>query len=71
MIFTKEKLNFDKHGMRIIGTADDTFNEKGIDLELKLLLKIYENETTNNYNKQTDETYATDKTSATILKKGY
>ena len=52
--------------MRIIGTADDTFNEKGIDLELKLLLKIYENETTNNYNEQTDETYATDKTSATI-----
>ena len=25
---TKEKLNFDKHGMRIIGTADDSFNKK-------------------------------------------
>ena len=33
-MMTKEKLNFDKHGMRIIGTADDSFNEKGINLEL-------------------------------------
>ena len=27
-IITKERLKFDKHGMPIIGTADDTFNEK-------------------------------------------
>ena len=38
---TKEKLNFDKHGMQIIGTTVDTFNEKEIDLELKLLSKKY------------------------------
>ena len=25
-MITKEKLNVDKYGMRIIGTADDTFN---------------------------------------------
>ena len=29
----------DKHGMRIIGTTDDSFNEKGTDFELKLLTK--------------------------------
>ena len=63
---TKEKLNFDKHGMQIIGTTVDTFNEKEIDLELKLLSKKYKNETTNNANEQTDETYATDETSTTI-----
>ena len=27
-IITNEILKFDKHGMPIIGTADDTFNEK-------------------------------------------
>ena len=32
-------MSFDKHSMRIIGTADDTFNERGIVLELRLLTK--------------------------------
>ena len=69
-MMTKEKLNFDKHGMRIIGTADDSFNEKGIDLELKLFTKKYENETANNSREATDETAnnsrdATDETSTT------
>ena len=36
-MMNKEQLNFDKHGMRIIGTTVDTFNKKEIDLELKLL----------------------------------
>ena len=69
-MMTKEKLNFDKHDMRIICTADDIFNKKRIDLELKLLLKKYENETTNNSNEQADESYETDETSVTF-KKGY
>ena len=38
-IMTKEKINFDKNGMRINGTSNDFFNEKGIVLELKLLTK--------------------------------
>ena len=48
---TKEKMCFDKHGMRIIGTAYDTFNENGIDMELKLLAKKYE---INKVNKNND-----------------
>ena len=36
-MMVKEKLYFDKHSKRIVGVADDTFNEKGIDLELKIL----------------------------------
>ena len=61
-----KKLSFDKHSMRIIGTADDTFNERGIVLELKLLTKKYENETAINSNEQNDETYTTDEISTTI-----
>ena len=50
-MMTKEKLCFDKHGMRIVGTADDAFNENGIDMELKLLAKKYE---INKLNKNND-----------------
>ena len=38
----KEKTCFDKHGIQIVGTTDDTFNENGIDMELKFLAKKYE-----------------------------
>ena len=41
-IMLKEKNIFDKYGMRIVGTTDDTFNENGIDMELKLLAKKHE-----------------------------
>ena len=68
-VMTKEKLNSDKHGMRIIGTADDSFNEKGIDLELKLLTKKYENETVINSREATDETSTIDETSINFKKK--
>ena len=44
----KGKMCFDKHGMRIVGTIDDTFNENGIDVELKLLAKKFD---TNKVNK--------------------
>ena len=39
-IMIKEKTCFDKHGIQIVGTTDDTFNENGIGMELKLLAKI-------------------------------
>ena len=64
----KEKLNLDKYNIRIIGTVGNHFNEKGIDLELKLLLKKYKTEIANNSNEQTDETFATDETSTTLKK---
>ena len=35
----KGKIRFDKHGMRIVGTTDDSFNENCIEMELKLLAK--------------------------------
>ena len=35
----KGKMRFDKHGMRIVGTTDDSFNENCIEMELKLLAK--------------------------------
>ena len=38
-IMLKEKIYFDKYGMRIVGTTNDTFNENRIDMELKLLAK--------------------------------
>ena len=65
-MMTKQKLIFDKHDVRIIGTTGDTFNGKLIDLELKLLSKIYKNETVINSNEQSDETYAPDETSTDI-----
>ena len=47
----KEKVFFDKHGIRIVGTTDDTLNENGIDMELKLLAKKkkYEKKFKNKY----------------------
>ena len=41
-MMSKEKFNFDKHGTIIIGTTDDSFNEKGADFEIleKQLMKI-------------------------------
>ena len=38
-IMLKEKIYFDKYGMRIVGTTDDSFNENCIEMELKLLAK--------------------------------
>ena len=38
----KEKTCFDKHGIQIVGTTDDTFNKNGIDMALKLLAKKHE-----------------------------
>ena len=54
--------------MRIIGTADNTFKEKGINLELKLLTKRYENERANNSREATDETSTIDETSTNLKK---
>ena len=50
-MIVKEKICFDKHGMRIVSTTDDTFNENGIDMEWKLLAKKYEK---NKVNKNDD-----------------
>ena len=38
-MMVKGKMHFDKHGMRIVGTTDDSFNENCIEMELKLLAK--------------------------------
>ena len=47
-MMVKEKMCFDKHGMRFVGIADDTFNENGIDMELKLLAKKCKTNKVNN-----------------------
>ena len=36
-MMVKEKLCYDKHGNLIVVHANDAFNGKGIDIELKLL----------------------------------
>ena len=62
----KEELCFDKHSKLIVGIADDIFNEKGIDLELKGIVKKYENDTENTSNEEIDEASTTYETSTTI-----
>ena len=65
-MMVKEKLCFDKRGKWIVGITDDTFNEKGIELELKLLSRKYENDTANTSNEEIEETSTTYETSTTI-----
>ena len=65
-MMVKEKLYFDNHGQLIVGIAGDTFNEKGINLELKLLSKQNENETAS---EATDETSTIDETSTSFKNK--
>ena len=65
-MMVKEKLYFDNHGQLIVGIAGDTFNEKGINLELKLLSKQNENETASEV---TDETSTIDETSTSFKNK--
>ena len=65
-MMVKEKLCFDKRGKWIVGITDDNFNEKGIELELKLLSRKYENDTANTSDEEIEETSTTYETSTTI-----